>query len=949
METIRRNTFILLLLIGGLTLYAAPYTFRGLSVTNGLSDLLVNAIYKDAEGYVWLGTGNSLDRFDGIHVKHYAIGGTDEKLKRVNAVLEDAGRQLWMGNGSGLWKLDGADDRLEPVAADRIGCAVYALFASGDTLYAGTEKGLFVCRRGEVIGQVLPDKHTFSASNHVTGICADGNGCLWLATQNGLYAFRLSDGQLTAYHNVAGEKHHCAFNRIVCLDGMLYLGTMDRGILTFDILTSRFAPFVDVGCNVISSLSTDGNRLLYVGTDGNGVHFIDTARRQVVRSFRHEESDGTGGLRSNSVYSLLVDKEGIIWVGFYQCGLDYTLFQSNLFSVYSFQSRFDTKDMAVRALSISGSKKLIGTRDGLFFIDEEKQAVRSFKSPQMRSNMVFCIRFYRGRYYIGTYGGGMYVLDPASLRLDDFSTDFSLPFYRGHVFCLAESPAGTLWIGTSQGVYVYDGIRLVEHYTSANSQMPVGNVYEIYFDSTGKGWICTENGLCIWDPSSAALRADVFPKGFIEKEKIRVVYEDSRHTLYFFPDKGNMFISDLSMTRFHRLQPGTPIDGKDGLCLVEDTENHLWMGTSNGLFRYDKQGNFASYNFVDGIPSPVFTLCQPVCDADGGLWFGNTKGLVYLADGRLKQRHDRPYPMRVTDVLVNGSSVPGIFTDLPGEDSQIRLTASQRNVTFCISDFSYTYPGYQSYEYCLEGYDKSWQLLTGRSEVAYYDLSSGTYTFKVRLMGKPESEVRLAVEIAPPWWAWAASVCILLLLLTIVALRRLKGHGQDVPLPAGIPSVASVQSQPSYPVEVLGSVPDGKQEAAESGPEAGEKYKNFRLEQEESQRLTEGLERLMVEKKVYANPELKITDLAAMLHTSSHTLSYLFNQYLKRNYYDYINDYRVAEFKRLVKQGEYTRYTLNALSELCGFSSRASFFRYFKKSTGITPNEYIRRSETSKD
>jgi len=79
-----------------------------------------------------------------------------------------------------------------------------------------------------------------------------------------------------------------------------------------------------------------------------------------------------------------------------------------------------------------------------------------------------------------------------------------------------------------------------------------------------------------------------------------------------------------------------------------------------------------------------------------------------------------------------------------------------------------------------------------------------------------------------------------------------------------------------------------------------------------------------------------------MLGRSAHTLSYLFNQHLNRNYYDYINDYRIEEFKRLINEDEYSKYTLSALAELCGFSSRASFFRYFKKATGITPNEYIR-------
>lgn len=98
----------------------------------------------------------------------------------------------------------------------------------------------------------------------------------------------------------------------------------------------------------------------------------------------------------------------------------------------------------------------------------------------------------------------------------------------------------------------------------------------------------------------------------------------------------------------------------------------------------------------------------------------------------------------------------------------------------------------------------------------------------------------------------------------------------------------------------------------------------------------------MHREKAYTNPDLKVADLAAMIGTSAHTLSYLFNQHLNRNYYDYVNDYRIAEFKHLIAEDEYSKYTLSALAELCGFSSRASFFRYFKKATGITPSEYIR-------
>lgn len=104
----------------------------------------------------------------------------------------------------------------------------------------------------------------------------------------------------------------------------------------------------------------------------------------------------------------------------------------------------------------------------------------------------------------------------------------------------------------------------------------------------------------------------------------------------------------------------------------------------------------------------------------------------------------------------------------------------------------------------------------------------------------------------------------------------------------------------------------------------------------------------MIKNKPYINPNLKISDLAHAINSSSHSLSYVFNQYLNQNYYDFVNEYRIAEFKTLVVDPKYSRYTLTALSEKCGFSSRASFFRSFKKLTGITPNEYIQQMESSK-
>ncbi|MGN0036052.1 MAG: two-component regulator propeller domain-containing protein [Bacteroidaceae bacterium] len=927
---VRHILFLLLLLWGGRPAWADEQPMHGLTEADGLSDLLVNAIYKDSLGYVWFGTGISLDRFDGIHIKSYPLTGSDEKRKRVNAMAETEAGLLWMGNGKGLWRLQRQHDLLEQVLPSDIDSPVHALLpGAGGTLYVGSEKGLFVYRDG-LVEQVLLDKNILSPANAVRGLTFGPTADeLWIATMGGLFSFRPADKRLRAYHNqVSADTHACEFTGLARIGQCIYLATMGQGVFEFDIPSSRFSQLSAVDSRLISSLSTDGRNLLYVGTDGDGVHFVDVARRKVVRSLRHKV-DGGGALRSNSVYSLLVDRDGLVWVGFYQHGVDYTLYQNNRFEIYTFPPHFDSNNLPIRALSIRGGERLIGSRNGFYYIDESARRFCSFHMPQIRSNMVFCICPYQGRYYVGTYGGGLYVFDPQDMSLRDFDAQTEYPFVRGHIFCLRTDRQGLLWMGTSQGVYAYRGDRLRHHFSSANSKLPEGNVYEIFFDSTGKGWICTENGLCLWNPSTGDLRTDVFPEGFIHREKIRVVYEDSRHRLYFFPDKGPLFVSDLSMSRFHRLQPGTPLEGRDGLFLMEDADHQMWIGTNGGLFRHDLDRSFVPYGFIDGIPSPVFTLCPPVCDEQGDLWFGNTKGLLRLKAGHLHLPHPHAYETKVTEVCINGKYGVSLH---PGREKHLRLLDSQNNLTFRFSDFTYSDPTYLAYEYRLDGEDDDWLTLNGRSEATYYGLSSGRYTFRVRRMGQPDTEATLSLSIARPLYHWFLGAALIAMLLgggwrfyvRIKRMRRSMPAADEDPKPENAPA--------------------DKPEAGKPAAHA-EKYRTVSISPEACKRLAKQLDDLMRREKPYIHPELKIADLAARLGVSAHTLSYLFNQHLQRSYYDYVNDYRIEEFKRLVATEDPGRYTLSALAEQCGFSSRASFFRYFKKATGITPNEYISHLE----
>ncbi len=915
---IYRYCATLLLLLLFLVASAKSSVFKGLSVSDGLSDLVVNALYKDSMGYMWIGTGNTLERFDGVRLKHYPVDGANEKLKRINAIVQSAGGEIWMGNGMGLWRINKNTDTLEQISSETLNSSVNTLLANQQgALYIGTDTGLFIYHNGKFT-HILLDSNILSAANIINGLAFDGDGLLWLATNDGLFSFNLSNHQINSY-SYSIDRKSCILKNITCICDNLYLGTMGQGIVRFNLATHQFTSYLSVDCNVISALSSDGKDTLYVGTDGNGVHFISTKQQRIVQSFRHSPNQA-GSIRSNSVYSLLIDRDGLIWVGFYQLGLDYTLYQRDIFKTYQYPPHFDSHNMPVRTIAKKGSELLVGSRDGLFFIDEKNRRFKSFKIPELRSNMIMSSCEFQGKYYVGTYGGGLYVLDPVTLTLSDFNDEEPLPFLRGQIFCIKPDAENNLWIGTSQGLYQYKNGERINHFTSANSKLPEGNVYEIYFDSTKKGWICTENGMCIWDPSSQSLKTEVFPEGFIHKEKIRVVYEDSNHELYFLPDKGSMCVSDLSMNRFRHIQPNTLLHGKDGMFIIEDKGGYLWIGTNNGLLRYDKADLFIPYNFIDGIPSSIFTLCPPVQDENECLWMGNSKGLIYIDLNLDDDKRSYVYLPAITSLHVNGKET--VRMEKIGDKSyNVVLEPNQRNLTIGLSNFLYTDPAYLSFEYKTDKVDTDWQIVSGKPEVHYYNLSPGNYVFRAKHIGDDDSEILLSIKIPYPVWTWIWSAVAVLLVLFAGGYywwhRKKRPH--------------------THPVQTEENVVT---EDVEKTIE--EKYKTNKINSEECQRLKEKLDALMLTDRPYTNPDLKIADLAAMIGTSAHALSYLFNQYLNRNYYDYINDYRIAEFKRLVEQEEYSKYTLSALAELCGFSSRASFFRYFKKATGITPNEHIR-------
>lgn len=900
---------------------------RAITTTDGLGDNLVNTIYKDAAGFIWLGTGSSLDRFDGNAVKTYRFPGADALLGRVSSITGTPDGTIYIANRQGLYRLPRNSDAPEPLLADVITFPVNALRTTPDgRIVAGTIYGLYIYDPAtDEVRHKLLAADMLSSDNQVTDIHPVDADRVWLLTPSRLINFDIRRGKMRSYDIPSATPA----SSLGVADRKIYIGTRGSGVIPFDSRTATFGPPIAVGNDIVSAIDVDSrSERIYIATDGEGVFRYHIPSATLDARYTSEPSDGTTPrLRSNSVYSLLIDDHDLLWIGYYQSGVDYTPFIDNLFEVYSRPGLIDTYGMTVRAIaSHADGEMLLGTRQGLLYINENTGQTALTGTPRMRSNMVFCTLWAGGRYYVGTYGGGMYTYIPPG-HVSDFDAR-SVSLTRETVFDIKPDPAqeGGLWVGTSAGLFRFDAEgRETAHFTSTNSQLPQGNVYEIFFDSHGRGWVGTENGMVIL--SDGIPYTDRFPAGFCNTDKIRHVFEADDGSLYFVPDRGPVVRTSARLDKVERLDMGG-LSSASITFATQDSDHAMWFGSEKGLVRCDSTGHMHIFNVADGLPHPSFTLCQPVFDSKGDMWLGNSLGLVKLDMGRLRSRVHVHSPFYVTDVEANGHSAASrIATAANSDVRSLTLPGDENNVTFHFSNFQYSEPQYTVAQYRLNGYDKDWRLMEGNNPLYYYDLPPGEYTLELRCPGMTSTTTLFSIRIKRSVNTATLLLAILALGAAATAVWIYRVHRRRMSRQQQADEARSQAAQDT--------------DATLSQPEKI-RYRTTRLSDEECRRLFREIERVMKSARPFTDPDLKSARLAEMVGATAHELSFLFNQYLGQSYYDYINRYRVEEFKRIVKESDADRYTLTALSQKCGFSSRASFFRHFKTMTGITPAEYIK-------
>ncbi len=889
-------------------------TMVNLTLNDGLAGETVNHVMTDHLGYTWIATTGGISIFNGRNLMTMRITDAKGHPQAVNYLCETSRYDIYAATEDGLYRLtfkSGHFERVLPEIERPI-----SLLAVGDTLYIGGEQGLQVYD-----GRRLK-RHDVGASrkgldNIVRHYVQDGRGGIWFLGRYDLSRYDPTTERIEHYESPLQQGGHYALSQFDIADGKLWIGSRNGGLLVYDLKTNECHRVDGVGKIVISvRRSKDG--LVAVATDGTGAYLIDPKTEQVVERFA-TDATGINRLPTNALYSFYRDDRGVNWFGTVRHGLVYHPYNSHLFKPYELDGQ-STSGMNVRSFLIRGRQAVIGLQDGLWLMDADRHLHRYFTPEELGGHIVNNIQWWQGQYVIGQYDGGVRLLNPQTASLSGQS--WSPLLSQTTVGDIKVAPDSSLWIGCSDGLFIIRPDGSIRQLTEQNSRITGGVIIDITFDAEGNAWLTGAKGLSVYSSVSRDIVDTNFPVGFFHREGYMrgVLGHDN---LIYMRNGPQLFYTTSHMERFGEL--ALPVTLTDRWCrgMVDNMAGWLWLASERGLLGFDYEGH-GLIQLGEGEGLSGSQINELRMDGTGRLWVATSEGLFSATRKDLTQWQNADgcyvtlYNVRIGSDLLTGTAM----SDL-SEQNHITLTWNLTSQVFQAEPILLDYARQKGrfYEYCVDGGE--WQLIDDNQPVDVRHLLLGSHQLTVRMAGVKGTETRYRLSVVPSGWA----VFELILLVVALALLWLWW---------------CYRKNTKVLLDERNEIEDALVEVESELQKEESKYERVRIDEKECAGIVKRVREYIERERVYTNQDLKMKDLADVLHLSAPKLSQVFNLYLKENYYEFINRYRLQEFKRLIEAGEYKRYTITALSEQCGFK-KSNFFSTFRKVEGMTPAEYLKK------
>ncbi len=809
--------------------------FDHISLEQGLSQSAVNCITQDNRGFLWFGTQDGLNKYDGQNIKIYKYDQADPlsiSNSNIRAICEDRDGILWIGtNGGGLNKFDPDTERAVRYrhnASNPHSLSHDNVFS----LFIDSKGCLWIGTWGGGLNKFEPDKEIFTRYEHIPGnpnslsndkvraIYEDSKGILWIGTYGGgLNKFNREKGTFFCYRHDPGNPKSLSDERVMVIyesrSGILWLGTDGGGMNAFDRQKGTFKRYQhdpdnpnSLSHNRVRSINEEKNGLLWIGTYGGGVSILSRGKKG-RQTFTHYQADmmDPKSLNNNRVMTIFESKENLLWIGTAGGGIN-TFDRERKFFHCIRRSADDPNSLnnnLIRAFYEDKNGVLwIGTDGGgLNRLDRGKGIFTHYMHDPTCRNCISHNRVYSiledssGVLWIGTFGGGLDKFDRKKGRFFHYRHDPKNPrsLSDNRVRTICEDSKGILWVGTMSG-----GLNKMDRETGTFTwyKNEPGNPYSlshnaifvIYEDRSGTLWIGTWGGLDKYDGKKnrfirfkpvkpGAAVPDI--RSGLSNNSVFSILEDSTGVLWIGTEGGglNRFDPARNIWRHYSVKDGLPNDVINGI--LEETSSkgivkNLWLSTNRGIARFNPGSEtFIKYDVKDGLQSYEFVAGACYKSKKGEMFFGGINGFNHFSPDTIKT-NPQVNPVVITAFRKFNEIIK--FDKYIGEMKEIKLSYKDSFFSFDFVTPEFRNPDRIQYAYKLEEFDRDWVRCGTRRFVNYTNLPGGKYIFRVRSFNRDGgmSETSVKIRITPPFWQtlWFRILFFITILFLAVSIHKIR-------------------------------------------------------------------------------------------------------------------------------------------------------------------------------
>ncbi len=763
-------------------------SFSLISYDDGLSNSTIESITQDSRGFIWIGTRDGLNKYDGYRMTVFRNRKNDTSSisdSYIKYIYEDSRKELWIGTTNGLNRFDQESQRFlsyfhrpgnpQTISGNYITCIMED---RKHQLWVSTaDGGLNILDRktGTARHFTSTSSPNSLSNNSVNYVFEDSKGTIWAATAGGLNRYHPESGTFTRYFTTG----YTAFKQIKeDASGQLWIATEGSGILVFNPQkgTTRNFRHSDtakgsLGNDLVLCLLTARNGQIWAGTINGGLNLFNPETDTFTRY--STEPGYISGLSQRTISALFEDRQGNLWIGTHRGGVNLYTPAAKKFSVYRQETRpgsLSYNDVKCFAEDHSG-RIWIGTDGGgLNLFNRKDQTFTAYRHKSTDphspgSDAVLDItEDSKNRLWIATWGGGLNRMDVATGTFTRFRNNPSDPasITSDFVQNVFEDSRGILWVGTYfGGLNRFDAatgkFQRVTASPDGKSALTGSNIIALNEDSDGNLWIGTDDGglNCL---NRRTGRFEHYFDKLNKKPDLRIVFRDHKGRLWVGHE--GLYLFDPLRKIFRLFTSRAGLDRVFIKGIEEDSRGNLWISASAGIVRLNPESlQVRSYNTRDGLQAMEFEAGASLKTRSGQIFFGGVNGFNAFYPESMKNNPWVP-PVYITGFQIFNRDIRvGDGNAILQKDitytREIRLNYRQSSISFTFAALNYLASANNRYAYMLSGFDRDWNYTGGRM-ATYTNLDPGTYTFRVMASNNDgvwnKKGASVTIIISPPWW-----------------------------------------------------------------------------------------------------------------------------------------------------------------------------------------------------